>query len=88
MRVVAQAEVIDLQEVLTNHLGADCQPIVRKTRQLDARLRDVIDLPRHRRGDIDEQPVIEHVPAVARPEGYPTFAGDHVAGLDVEAVRG
>ena len=47
-----------------HHLSADRQAIVGKMRQLDARLRDGVELPRDRGGHIDAQPAIEQLASI------------------------
>jgi len=69
-----------------HRLSADGQAIGCKMRQLDASLRDVVEIPRDRGGRVEAQPAVEDMTSIPGAGGNPTLAGDHVARLDVAAV--
>jgi hypothetical protein len=85
-RIVPQAEVVDLEQILINHLRAHREVVLRQVRELEPALHQLVKLPGEGGGHVDDRVTVEQVMTVAGTRRDPARPGDHVAELRIEPV--
>src|SRR5688572_8990927 len=84
--VGTDAEVVDLPELYPFDLRTQGEPALGEFRQLHARLRGFVAVPRKGDGTVKQHRVAAEPLAIARSDGQPARARHHVAEVPVEAV--